>query len=151
MLGRRAGGERGDREWDGWMASLTQWTQVWVISGSWWCTGKSGLLQSMGSQRLGHDRVTELNWRVDKAVEKRQILHHWWKHILVQSYKALGVPWRLKNRTAIVSSNSTSGYTVLALSVWDIFQDPQWMSETKNSTKLSIYNIFPIQTYLKKI
>ena len=45
------------------MASLTQWTWVWVSSGSWWWTGKHGVLQSMGSQRVRHDRGTELNWR----------------------------------------------------------------------------------------
>ena len=55
--------ERGDnRGWDGWMASLTQWTWVWVNSGSWWWAGKPGVLQSMGSQRVGHDWETELNW-----------------------------------------------------------------------------------------
>ena len=58
----KAGGKGDDRGWDGWMASLTQWTWVWVISGSWWWTGKPGVLQSMGSQRIGHDRATELNW-----------------------------------------------------------------------------------------
>ena len=57
-----AGGEGDDRGWDGWMASLTQWTWVWGDSGSWWWTGKPGVLQSMGSQRVGHDRATELNW-----------------------------------------------------------------------------------------
>ena len=58
----KAGGEGDDRGWDGWMASLTQWTWVWVNSGSWWRTGKPGMLQSMGSQRVRHDWVTELNW-----------------------------------------------------------------------------------------
>ena len=58
----RAGGEGDDRGWDGWMASLTQWTWVWVDSGSWWWTGRPGVLQSMGSQRVGHDWVSELNW-----------------------------------------------------------------------------------------
>ena len=57
----KVGGEGDDRGWDGWMASLTWWTWVWVSSRSWWWTGKSGLLQSMGSQRVGHDWVTELN------------------------------------------------------------------------------------------
>ena len=47
-----------------WMASLTQWTWVWVSSGSWWCTGRPGVLQSMGSQRVRHDWATELNWAV---------------------------------------------------------------------------------------
>ena len=60
----RAGGEGDDRGWDGWMASLTQWTWVWVDSGSWWWTGKTGVLRFMGSQRVGHNRVTELNWNV---------------------------------------------------------------------------------------
>ena len=46
--------------WDGWMASQTWWTWVWVNSGSWWWTGRPGVLQSMGSQRVGHDWTTEL-------------------------------------------------------------------------------------------
>ena len=50
-------------EWDVWMASLTLWTWVWARSGSWWWTGKPGVLQSMESQRVRHDWVTELNWR----------------------------------------------------------------------------------------
>ena len=61
MLGG-AGGEGDDTGWDGWMASPTQWTWIWVDSGSWWWTGRPGVLQSMGSQRVGHDWVTELNW-----------------------------------------------------------------------------------------
>ena len=55
----RAGGEADDRGWDGWMASLTQWTWVWTNSGRWWRTGKPGVLQSMGSQRVGHGWATE--------------------------------------------------------------------------------------------
>ena len=62
MLGniesRREGDDRG---WDGWMASPTEWTWVWTNSGSWWWIGRPGVLQSMGSQRVEHDRVTELN------------------------------------------------------------------------------------------
>ena len=60
----RVGGEGDDRKWDGWMASSTQWTWVWVNSRSWWWTGKPGLLQSMESQRVEHNWVnwTELNW-----------------------------------------------------------------------------------------
>ena len=45
--------------WDGWMASPTWWTWVWVGSGSWWWTGKFGVLQSLGSQRVRHDWATE--------------------------------------------------------------------------------------------
>ena len=63
MLGKTEGRKRrGNRGWDGWMASLTQWTWVWVNSRSWWWTGKPGLLQSMGSQRVRHEWATELNW-----------------------------------------------------------------------------------------
>ena len=61
MLGETGGGEEGDdRGWDGWMASLTWWTWVWVNSGSWWWTGRPGVLWFMGSQRVGHDWATEL-------------------------------------------------------------------------------------------
>ena len=49
------------------MASLTQWTWVWVNSGSWWWTWRPGMLQFMGSQRVGNDWVTELNWMLPKA------------------------------------------------------------------------------------
>ena len=52
----------GGKGWDGWMASPTWWTWVWVNSGSWWWTGRPGVLRFMGSQRVGHDWVTELNW-----------------------------------------------------------------------------------------
>ena len=58
----KAGEEGVDRGWDGWMASPTWWTWVWASSGSWWWTGKPGVLQFMGSQRVGQDWVTELNW-----------------------------------------------------------------------------------------
>ena len=58
----RAGGEGDDRGWDSWMASPTQWTWVWVDSGSWWWTGRPGMLWSMVSQRNRHDWATELNW-----------------------------------------------------------------------------------------
>ena len=62
MLERLKAGEGANRGWDGWMASPTWWTWIWVISGSWWWTGKPGVLQSMGSQRVRHDCVPELNW-----------------------------------------------------------------------------------------
>ena len=58
--GLKTGGEGDDRGWDGWIASPTWWAQVLVSSGSWWWTGRPGVLQFMGSQRVGHD--WELNW-----------------------------------------------------------------------------------------
>ena len=63
MLGKTEGRRRGDgRGWDDWMASPTRWTWVWANSESWWWTGNPGMLQSMGSQGIGQDWVTELNW-----------------------------------------------------------------------------------------
>ena len=59
--GLGAGGEGDNRGWDGWMASPTRWTWVWVNSWSWWWTGRPGVLQFVGSQRVGHDWATELN------------------------------------------------------------------------------------------
>ena len=66
--GLGAGGEGEDRGWDGWMASLTRWTWVWVNSGSWWWTGRPGVLQFMGLQRVRHEWVTELNWLLLKKL-----------------------------------------------------------------------------------
>ena len=58
----RAGGEGHDRGWDVWMSSSTWWTWVWVNHGSWWLTGRPGILWFMGSQRVRHNWATELNW-----------------------------------------------------------------------------------------
>ena len=66
----KVGGEGDDRGWDGWMASPTWWTWVWVGSGSWWWTGKPDVLQSMGLQRVGHDWATELNWTWTEKLTK---------------------------------------------------------------------------------
>ena len=60
--GLGAGGEGDGPRLDGWMASLTWFTWVWVNSGSWWWTGRPGVLRFMGSQRVRHERATELNW-----------------------------------------------------------------------------------------
>ena len=62
---RLKAGEGDDRS--GWMASLTQWTWVWASSRSWWWTGKPGVFQSMGSQRVGCSWATDLNWKVTHA------------------------------------------------------------------------------------
>ena len=62
--GLGAGGKGDDRGWDGWMASPNQWTWVWVNSGSWWWTGRPGVLRFMGSQRVRHDWATELSGKL---------------------------------------------------------------------------------------
>ena len=77
MLGGIGGRRRrDDRGWDGWMASLTRWTWVWVNSGSWCWTGRPGVLRFMGSQRVGHEWATELNWtdRLLKTIPVPEIL-----------------------------------------------------------------------------
>ena len=62
MLGKIQGTRRKGKNggWDDWMALLTQWTWIWVSSGTWWWTERPGVLQSMGSQRVGHNLATEL-------------------------------------------------------------------------------------------
>ena len=66
----KVGEEGANRGWDGWMASPTWWTWVWVSSGSWWWTGKPGVLKSMRSQRVGYNWALELNW-TDMVLEAR--------------------------------------------------------------------------------
>ena len=79
MLAKIGGRRRGDdRGWDGWMASPTQWTWVWVNSGRWWWTGRPGVLRFTGSQRVRDDWVTELNWteiHIKKSTRKANILN----------------------------------------------------------------------------
>ena len=75
MLGKIEGGRRrDDRGWDGWTASPTQWTWIWVNLGSCWWTGRPGVLQSMGSQRVGHDWATEPNWYIYNNISSVQSL-----------------------------------------------------------------------------
>ena len=73
IRGRRT---RGQQRWDGWMASPTLWTWVWVNSGSWWWTGRPGVLQFMGLQRVGHEWATELNWTDTLPSLVDQIVKH---------------------------------------------------------------------------
>ena len=63
--------EQEDRGWDGWMASPTRCTWVWVNSGTWWWTGRPGMLRFMGLQRIGHHWATDLNWTRE---ERQQLL-----------------------------------------------------------------------------
>ena len=75
---RLKAGEGDDSGWDGWMASPNRWTWGWVSFGRWWWTGKPGVLQSTGMQRVGHNWVTELNWTrmtnyVKESVGKKKI------------------------------------------------------------------------------
>ena len=70
---RLRAGEGDDRGWDGWMASPTRWTWVWVDSRSWWWTGRPDVLWFMVLQRVGHDWATELNWtELNKTTGRNQ-------------------------------------------------------------------------------
>ena len=73
----KAGGEGDDRGWVGWMASLTRWTWVWASFRSWWWTGKPGMLQFMGSQRVGHEWVTELNCAFEGHLQTLRTCTSW--------------------------------------------------------------------------
>ena len=90
MLGKIEGGRRrGDRGWDGWMASRTQRTWVWVSSGSWWWTGRPGVLQSTGSQRVGQDWATEPNWIYLRSVYRSLYVQLWARNKLDWSWTVL--------------------------------------------------------------
>ena len=67
-----------DRGWDGWRALPTWWTWVWVDSGSWWWIGRSGMLQSMGSQR---DTTEQLNWTEPAIPNSHSSLHQEFRHL----------------------------------------------------------------------
>ena len=101
--GLGAGGERDDRGWDGWAASPTRWTWVWVNSGSWWWTGRPGVLRFMGSQRVGHDWATELNWRQLKSKDKLPERSYSGKRLQKPAQRS---PWAAgKSRTALNWAN----------------------------------------------
>ena len=85
----KTGGEGDDRGWDGWMASPSQWTWVWVDSGCWWWTGRPGVLQCMGSQRVGHDWASELNW----TEEQFKYYHSYYYCDLLETIQSI-TSWR---------------------------------------------------------
>ena len=85
--GRR---RRDDRGWDGCMASPIQWTWIWVSSGNWWWTGKPGMLQSTGSQRVRHDWATELNWSNLETMRRHWRVLDWrlcWSDLYIKRWE----------------------------------------------------------------
>ena len=99
MLGKIEGRRRrGWQGWDGCMASPTQWTWVWVDSGSWWWTGRPGVLPSMRPQRIRHDWVTELNW-TELAWNVSLVSLIFWKRYLVFRillFSSISLHWSLR-------------------------------------------------------
>ena len=87
----KVGGDGDDRGWDGWVASATRWTWVWASPGSWWWTGRPGVLRSMGSQRVRHDWVPEKQlYKIDSKwgppvyhteLYSASCNHLWWRRI----------------------------------------------------------------------
>ena len=125
--GKDWGQEETDRGWDGWMASLTRWTWVWVDSGSWWWTGRPGVLQFMGSQRIGHDWVTDLNrWLSSKesAWQCMRLRRHEFNPCVWK------IPWRRKWQPSPVSS---PGKSQEQRSPWQAVYSPQGRKETDSS------------------
>jgi len=110
----KAEGEGDDRGWDGWMASPTQWTWVWVSSGSWWWTGKPGVLQSMGLQRAGHNCATEMtDWCIVSC-------HLQWRFYIISSlgsFYYVFSPLIAMTRTSktVLNKNTESGPSCLIL------------------------------------
>ena len=93
----RAGGEGDNRGWDGWMASLTQWTWVWASSGSWWQSGKPGVLQSMKLQRIEHDWTEQIFYSVDIRKWFGQVLNISVIYLELTERLIFIIPSRIKN------------------------------------------------------
>ena len=92
---RLRAGKGDDRGWYGWMASPTQWTWVWVDSGSWWWTGMPGVLQFMGSQRVRHDWATELNWHKGFLIVNKAETDVFWDSFAFSIIKRMLAIWPL--------------------------------------------------------
>ena len=86
----RAGGEGDNRGWNGWMASSTRWTWIWVHSGSWWWTGRPGMLWFMGSQRVRQDWAIELNWT------EWSVCKNWWINNFTQWLSGKESAWQCR-------------------------------------------------------
>ena len=121
----KAGGERDDRGWDGWMASLTQWTWIWVNSGSWRWTGRPGVLQSMGSQKL--DMTEWLNWTDGPSViERYQEPKVRWKERTTEG-------WTWQGAAVPNSSTESESHSVVPDSLWPHGLYSPWNSPGQNT------------------
>ena len=103
----KAGGEGDDIGWAGWMASPIQWTWVWVNSGSWWWTGRSGMLWFMGLQRVRHDWATELELERGMGVGDDM---DW--ELGINKCKLLYVKW-INNKALLYSTGNCIQYLII--------------------------------------
>ena len=143
-----AGGEGDARGWDGWMASPTRWTWVWVNSTSWWWTGRPGGLRFMGSQWVGHDWSTELSWTepyTGSILGKTNQKHKTWKRrkitftcIWYDSFPRK--PW--KTKTTFNKFSKLTGYSMNAQkSVSSIYTNNNHSEETKKADGIQKHSL----------
>ena len=120
--------EKGTTGWDGWMASLTQWTRVWASSWSCWWTGKPGMLQSIGSQRVRHDWATELIFK-NLSKSRKSVSHS----VIFDS----ATPWNLAHQVPLSLEFSRQEY-------WSGLSFPfQGMGLTQGlNSGLQLYRLF---------
>jgi len=118
----RAGGEGDDRGCSSWMASPTQWTWVWVDSGSWWWTGRPGVMRFMGSQRVRHNWATELNWTGTELKNgRRHSQGNNWQRIQFSSVQSLSrvqlfaTPWVAARQASLSITNSQSSLRLTSI------------------------------------
>ena len=131
--GLGAGGEGDDRGWDGWMASPTRWTWVWVNSGSWWWTGSPGVLRFMGSQRVGHNWATELNvWSYSSGGPKSKVCLTEWIWRFWQSC----VPSRGSWGESVSCPSPSFWSLAVLLDPWLLLSSWQWQGVFFHSASL---------------
>ena len=104
----KARGEGDNRGWDAWIASPIQWTWIWVNSSSWW--GRPGVLQSIGSQSVRHDWVTELKWKLSPI----------WSPVFQNTFnwKSRGNGWPCFSAHTVIYAIKCAGNAVLSLKLY---------------------------------
>ena len=133
----KAGGEGDNRGPDGLMASPTGWTWVWASSRSWWCRGKPGMLQSMGSQRVVHNWVTELNWTEYSFSLKNHLLL--WDIDLPKYLSSLGGGGESEEKHSFYSEISSVQFSSVA-----VVSNSLWPHESARQASLSITNFWSL-------
>ena len=153
MLGNTEGIEKGeDRGWDGWMVSPTQWTWVWVVSGSWWWTGKPDVQQSMVSQsQTGLSNWTELNWGLPRQNRGREFACQCrWRKRREFNPWVRKIPWRRKwQPTPVFLPGESHGQRCLeGYCPWGCRVRHYWETHTHAGTFPCFLFILPVSSYL---
>ena len=131
----KAEGEEGIRRWDSWMASLMQWTWTWANFGRWWGTGRPGMLQSTGSQRVGHDWATEQQYYW--ALTKLYLCHVLSYHMII-SFNSHDHTGMLGPSFFCCTSEKTEAHhtnpwvTLAAMQAWTLFGLCHWLCGHKH-------------------